>query len=59
MQNVSSIELTLAEIAGDSINYHRKLFYVSRFYVLSSCGLFCVHFFLFVQSYSSLYSFTH
>ena len=29
---------------GGSINYHRKVLYVSLLYVLSSCGLFLVQF---------------
>ena len=46
-------------LKGGSINYHRKVFFMSvflRFVILRS--LFG-SIYLFVQSYSSLYSFTH
>ena len=56
---VNNIEEINNEIKGGSINYHRKVLFMLdglRFVILRSfLGSIC----LFVQSYSSLYSFTH
>ncbi len=53
---VNNIEEINNEIKGGSINYHRKvLFMLDGFILRSFLGSIC----LFVQSYSSLYSFTH